>query len=149
MNNRVQVRVSIAEKRARLDQKTGKPTKDTFMSLTISDEMTPMFSRLPDVSLKSFAISNETWKEIVKLSGKEGCKWVEGIKKTKKKGLKEPYLSSKASGKVLVLEVELSRPVADCVKASKDGQAFNLSGKIKKVIVRGHRSGNELDLDKA
>jgi len=149
MNNRVQVRVSIAEKRARLDQKTGKPTKETFMSLTISDEMTPMFGRLPEVPLKSYAITNETWKDIVAIGQKDGCKWETKLKKTKKKGQKEPYLSSKASGKVMVLEVELSRAVADCVKSTPKGQVFNLSGKIKKVIIRGHRGGNDLDLDKA
>ena len=54
MTQNVQVRISTVSVR--------KGTTANFISLNISDEMTPGYERLPDAELKSYSLSLELWK---------------------------------------------------------------------------------------
>ena len=58
MSNRIQVRISTATERD--------GTSEKFWSLTIADEMTPNFERLPDAELKSYALSAKDWAVVKK-----------------------------------------------------------------------------------
>lgn len=136
MSTRVQVRVSTASIREGKDSK--------FWSLNVADEMTSDFERLPDVEMKSFAISVEIWEQLKKASESKGAKWV-----SKKDKNGNAYLSS--SPKVVVLEIEVARSLKDSVRVLGSGrnamEVLAISGTVKRVAVREQRQGNSLDLE--
>jgi hypothetical protein len=137
MSNRVQVRISTAAERA------GK--SDKFWSLTVSDEMTPNFERLPDADLKSYSLSAKDWAVIKKRAESLGATW-----KTQKfasgaaKG--QNYLTTKPQ--VVVLEIELSKSLKDSIRdLDRRTTSLSISGQVKKVTVREQRAGNSVDLE--
>jgi hypothetical protein len=136
MSSRVQVRVSTASIREGKDSK--------FWSLSVADEMTADFERLPDSDMKSFAIDIETWEALKKVAESKGAKWT-----SKKDKNGNPYLSS--SPRVVVLEIEVARSLKDSVRLIGTGRSamevLAISGTVKKISVRDQRQGNQLDLE--
>lgn len=136
MSARVQVRISTASVREGKDSK--------FWSLNVADEMTSDFERLPDVEMKSFAVSVEIWEQLKKVAESKGAKWV-----SKKDKNGNPYLST--APKVVVLEIEIARSLKDSVRVLGTGrnamEVLAISGAVKKISVRDQRQGNLLDLE--
>lgn len=137
MSNRIQVRISTATERD--------GTSEKFWSLTIADEMTPNFERLPDAELKSYALSAKDWAVVKKKVETLGATWTkakfaEGASKGK------DYFTTKPA--VVVLEIELTRSLRDSLRDLKGrSQALSISGKVKKISVRDKREGNSIDLE--
>lgn len=136
MSTRIQVRISTASVREGRDSK--------FVSLNIADEMSSEFERLPDVEMKSFAVSLEIWNELKKVAESKGAKW-----STKKDKNGNPYLSS--APRVVVLDIEVARSLKDSVRLIGTGrnamEVLAISGTVKRVAVREQRQGNSLDLE--
>jgi hypothetical protein len=137
MSNRVQVRISTAAERA------GKTEK--FWSLTVSDEMTPNFERLPEADLKSYSLSAKDWAVVKKKAESLGATWKsEKFSSGAAKG--QNYFTTKP--KVVVLEIELTRSLKDSVRdLDRKTSSLSISGQVKKISVREQRAGNSVDLE--
>lgn len=137
MSNRVQVRISTAAERA------GKTEK--FWSLTVSDEMTPNFERLPDADLVSYALSAKDWAVVKKKAESLGATW-KSAKFASGAAKGQPYFTTKPQ--VIVLEIELTRSLKDSVRdLDRKTTSLSISGQVKKITVREQRAGNSVDLE--
>lgn len=133
MTQKVQVRISTVAIR------DGKDAK--FVSLNISDEMSPGYDRLPEAELKSYSLSLELWEKFKAHSEKLGAKWV-----SKKDKNGKAYLSS--SPKVVTFDVTLTRSLADSVKdLDRSTRSLTLSGNASAIAVREQRAGNTISFD--
>jgi hypothetical protein len=133
MSEKVQVRISTVAERKGTDSK--------FMSLNVSDEMTPGFARLPEAELKSYSLSLELWEQFKEKAESLGAKWV-----SKKDKNGNPYLSS--APKVVVFNIELTRSLSDSVKdLDRTTRSLTLSGKAMGIQVREKREGNTVNFD--
>lgn len=133
MTQNVQVRISTVSVR--------KGTTSNFISLNISDEMTPGYERLPDAELKSYSLSLELWEQFKTKSEALGAVWVEKEDKHKKK-----YLTS--SPKVVAFDIALNRSLTDSLKnLDRTTRSLTLSGAASKIQVRVQRPGNTVNFD--
>jgi hypothetical protein len=137
MSNRVQVRISTAAERA------GKTEK--FWSLTVSDEMTPNFERLPDADLKSYSLSAKDWAVVKKKAESLGATW-KTAKFSSGAAKGQNYFTTKPQ--VVVLEIELTKSLKDSVRdLDRKTTSLSISGQVKKITVREQRAGNSIDLE--
>lgn len=133
MTQNVQVRISTVSVR--------KGTTTNFISLNISDEMTPGYERLPDAELKSYSLSLELWEQFKTKSESLGAVWTEKEDKHKKK-----YLTS--SPKVVAFDIALNRSLTDSLKnLDRTTRSLTLSGGASKIQVRVQRPGNTVNFD--
>jgi hypothetical protein len=133
MTQKVQVRISTVAIR------DGKDSK--FVSLNISDEMSPGYDRLPDAELKSYSLSLVLWDKFKLHSEKLGVKWT-----SKKDKNGKAYLTS--SPKVVTFDVALTRSLVDSVKdLDRTTRSLTLSGTAGNIQVREQRAGNTVNFD--
>jgi len=133
MTQKVQVRISTVAIR------DGKDAK--FVSLNISDEMSPGYDRLPEAELKSYSLSLELWEKFKKHSEGLGAKWT-----SKKDKNGKAYFAS--SPKVVTFDVTLTRSLADSVKdLDRSTRSLTLSGNASNIQVREQRAGNTISFD--
>ena len=117
----------------------GKDAK--FVSLNISDEMSPGYDRLPEAELKSYSLSLELWEKFKAHSEKLGAKWT-----SKKDKNGKAYFAS--SPKVVTFDVTLTRSLADSVKdLDRSTRSLTLSGNASNIQVREQRAGNTISFD--
>lgn len=130
---RVSIRVSTAYSR------TNDTTGETFMSLNVADSKVAGYERLPQADFVTYALANDTWKELLSEIQKRGVKAGKGVDK---KGVSYTHFKPM----VIELFIQLREPMA-VEDLGRKTFGLSIAGTVVGINVRQKRAGNSIALE--